>query len=388
MLALIGMMLSGAMLIAWRDFGRPRHALIWALGFGCAALQWTLNAIIVYFRLPGGPPAQPLGFLYIGMTAFVLLGVRARAGYRGRRLWLFLGWAAAVLSVPALTYLYPHRGLATLLPKIFTTAVLTIAALSVVPRGRPATSAERGMILLLGLYAISEMTLGLVGMAGGAAPSREMIRFYRRMSELMTPAAFTGTGLFAVFLIAADLSTRMKRLASTDPLTGLLNRRGLDEAIAQLARRHARTPLSGSVVVADLDSFKALNDRFGHPVGDRVLRLFARLVRDHSRRGELVARIGGEEFALVLPAVSAAEATIRAEELRLLTAAARLAEEPDLAVTASFGVAALAGGGGQVAPAVQDAIARADTALIRAKGEGRDRVLQEDAADRNGAVSG
>ena len=389
MLALIGMMLSGAMLIAWRDFGRPRHALTWALGFGCAALQWALNTIIVYFRLPGGPPGQPLGFLYVAMVALILLGVRQRSGYRRRRIWLAAGYAAAVLSVPALTYVVPHRGLATLLPKLFTTIALTIAALSVVPRGRPATSAERGMMLVLGAYAVTEMTLGLIGVAGGARPDRELVFVYRRMSELMTPAAFTGTGLFAVFLIVADLSTRMTRLASTDPLTGLLNRRGLDEAVAQMAPSRAGDAPSGSVILADLDGFKQLNDRFGHVAGDRVLGLFARVMRDRARRGERIARIGGEEFALVLPGIPPDEAAGRAEELRALTADVRLPDEPDLAITASFGVAPLGGsGGGDMVTLVHAALGRADAALMRAKGEGRDRVLLDAPEYRDGAVRG
>ncbi|MGF1662642.1 MAG: GGDEF domain-containing protein, partial [Kineosporiaceae bacterium] len=154
--------------------------------------------------------------------------------------------------------------------------------------------------------------------------------------------------------------------ASHDPLTGVPNRRVLDELLDRLTARHRRTGDGFAVVRVDVDRFKSINDTLGHATGDAVLRLVADALRAQLRADETVARYGGEEFAVVLPGADAAAAAAAAERLRL----ALHAIDRPVTVTASFGVAAVPGDAGTGT----DAIALADAALLRAKQEGRDRV--------------
>jgi diguanylate cyclase (GGDEF)-like protein len=163
----------------------------------------------------------------------------------------------------------------------------------------------------------------------------------------------------------------IERLANTDPLTGLLNRRAFGAACeVELARsRRQQTPVS--VLVLDIDHFKQVNDRFGHGFGDDVLRAVASRVSDEIRATDVVARVGGEELHVLLPATSSAGARDLAERIRAAVEAMRwgLTDEPDLKVTLSIGIGELLDG-----ESLSDAIARADAALYEAKRQGRNQV--------------
>lgn len=164
------------------------------------------------------------------------------------------------------------------------------------------------------------------------------------------------------------------RLALTDPLTGLHNRR---YALPMLGRMLAEAAAHGSscaVMVLDIDRFKSVNDRFGHAAGDAVLSGVAARLSVALRPGDLIARIGGEEFLVALPGVTEAEALVLAERLRHAVAERPFAidlPEPALRVTVSIGVA-LASTPAETAEA---ALARADRALLAAKADGRDQVM-------------
>jgi diguanylate cyclase (GGDEF)-like protein/PAS domain S-box-containing protein len=160
----------------------------------------------------------------------------------------------------------------------------------------------------------------------------------------------------------------VRRLALTDPLTGVGNRRRLDEALRTEISRMHRYDGRLSAVMTDLDHFKRINDRHGHQVGDQVLQEFARLLQSHCRDIDLVARFGGEEFVILMPEVGLDEARACAERMRATLAQATI---PPLAepVTASFGVAELAPGEDGEA-----LLRRSDEALYAGKAAGRDRV--------------
>jgi len=160
--------------------------------------------------------------------------------------------------------------------------------------------------------------------------------------------------------------------AATDPLTGLLNRRSFENQVQELLRTNRPFSLS----MGDLDHFKALNDTHGHDAGDRALRLFARTMRTVLRSDDLVCRYGGEEFAIVFPGCSTAEAAdalARVQEQLLVT----LAGGAVPGFTASFGVAHSTD-----APSLEELCRVADTALFRAKREGRNRVVVDAAGER------
>jgi diguanylate cyclase (GGDEF)-like protein len=166
-------------------------------------------------------------------------------------------------------------------------------------------------------------------------------------------------------LSAAEVEQRGE--AVLDHLTGLLNRTSLLRRFEELAEQAALTGEPISLVALDIDRFKAINDEQGHARGDAVLRDVAYEVRKQLRSFELVYRLGGEEFLVVLPGTTLNEAAAVAERLR---STLEQALPGGLAVTASFGVAGAIGAGARF----DDLFAEADAALYRAKDRGRNRV--------------
>lgn len=171
------------------------------------------------------------------------------------------------------------------------------------------------------------------------------------------------------------LQEQLREQSIRDPLTGLYNRRYLDDFLGRELELARRSGHSVSVIMGDLDRFKDVNDRYGHQVGDETLRAFADILGGHSRSTDVSCRYGGEEFMLVLPGMEPGCASERAEELRRAIAGTPLgagATRPTL--TASFGVASFPQDGATVAEVVR----AADRALYEAKNGGRDRVVTAD----------
>jgi diguanylate cyclase (GGDEF)-like protein len=174
-----------------------------------------------------------------------------------------------------------------------------------------------------------------------------------------------------VALENARLHGMVERQALVDGLTGLANRRAASDALHAEAARAERLETPLSVVLADLDGFKEVNDEHGHAVGDAVLRAFADVLRDTLRESDLAGRWGGEEFLLLLPGADEEGAAQLAERVRIGLAARRIPSGPGLRVTASFGVAEYAGEAN-----TEQLVAAADDALYRAKRGGKDRVVR------------
>jgi diguanylate cyclase (GGDEF)-like protein len=189
------------------------------------------------------------------------------------------------------------------------------------------------------------------------------------------------TALLTVALLAYTLGqpilrslgelSRVARLADRDELTDLANRRGFRDALTRELRRADRFGKPVALILTDLDDFKQVNDRYGHQVGDDVLRLFAEVLSDGAREVDLPARIGGEEFALLLPETDLAGGEQLAERLRrsLADRPLRLHDGHELSVTASFGVASYPDSVSEAE--LQTA---ADAALYRAKAAGKNTV--------------
>jgi diguanylate cyclase (GGDEF)-like protein len=173
---------------------------------------------------------------------------------------------------------------------------------------------------------------------------------------------------------------QIRRLTITDPLVGTFNRRHLDAELIKEVERARRYGHCLSVVMADLDRFKNINDRHGHSVGDDVLREFASRARGAIRQGsDWIARFGGEEFVIVLPETPLTGATATAEKIRALVHASSVTTSSGLLkISASFGVAALTPSSDPAALCAATLLKRADEALYRSKLAGRNRVMQMD----------
>jgi diguanylate cyclase (GGDEF)-like protein len=189
---------------------------------------------------------------------------------------------------------------------------------------------------------------------------------------LAVVAMMVGVTIASIALAQAEISHR--DASTVDPLTGLLNRHGLHDRFDELRQQALVTGAPITVVLFDLDHFKRVNDEHGHDAGDRMLRAVADAVRHTLRTFELVYRIGGEEFLVLLPGLAEWEAESVAEQLRL--AIERLGPEAGIPITASFGVS------GAVGEAIdfERLYRQADGALYEAKRGGRDRVSLSGAA--------
>ncbi|MFT3763876.1 MAG: diguanylate cyclase [Pseudoxanthomonas sp.] len=210
----------------------------------------------------------------------------------------------------------------------------------------------------------------------------ERVRGWQRLALLL------GTLLIALLTLLAvrqqRLSRRLRTLAMTDPLTGAASRVAIvktaDNALAQAARNGA--PLS--VLMIDLDHFKAINDRYGHAAGDAVLHAVAAAWQAQLREYDALGRTGGEEFVVVCADASLALARSIAERLLHATRDVRLPGiDPDLRIGTSIGVAEA-----QAGDTCESLFARADAALYRAKSLGRDRVESWNASSADSAANG
>jgi diguanylate cyclase (GGDEF)-like protein len=176
--------------------------------------------------------------------------------------------------------------------------------------------------------------------------------------------------VFLIFMLVSERAVTVhKTAASVDPLTGMFNRRGFAEACARVIEREAHGGRPVTALIFDIDHFKSINDRFGHPAGDEILKLFSAVVVNNLRISDLSGRIGGEEFAALLPC-PLDEGVIVAERVReAFEASGIVCEEGAVDTTVSIGVA-----GGPAGTELEVLLAAADTALYQAKRSGRNRV--------------
>jgi diguanylate cyclase (GGDEF)-like protein len=272
--------------------------------------------------LPGFPPNGPSRFVLASMIIALYSFLTAAELWRERRRSLV---GRPALFAPAL------HGMVFLFP---------IAVASLVPE-------ESGLITLATAWLaafILEMLLYAVGTA------------------------------FLVLELAKERTLRAhKSAALTDPLTGLFNRRGLIEAARELAEKHARKAGKPIAMLAfDLDHFKSINDRFGHALGDEVIKLFAATANSSLRLTDFVVRLGGEEFAAIMPG-TLEDGMVVAERIRAaFEAAACTVSGRYIGATVSVGVASH-----ETAANIDALLARADAALYAAKANGRNRVEAE-----------
>jgi diguanylate cyclase (GGDEF)-like protein len=370
-LVLISAAIALSLALAWYEFDRPRHVASWAWSFVVAAVMWGLGLV----RMIGADLGSlRTAMLMLGGLAAVLntLGFQQRADAPERRGALLLLAGGHALVQLLLATLAVGRMVSFVPLACLTAACFWISAATLQGRRRGERAAEYvaefGMLVFCG-FALA-FVLALV------ASRLRVIAFDHEGligdAALILPAVLSGVGLFAIVLLTADLADRARRLAVTDMLTGLLNRRGLEEAARTMIERARMHGQAISLGLMDIDRFKSVNDRFGHLAGDRLLLEIARLV-EHACPGTLAARIGGEEFAILLPDTGLATAAACMERLRERIASFDAGLPDGGRITASFGLAAYEddrGDWGDLAALLR----RADAALYRSKHDGRNRL--------------
>ena len=226
-------------------------------------------------------------------------------------------------------------------------------------------------------YSVGEVRGG-ISVSFDVTPAEDAISRNRWLTAglfVVTVLALTGIVWRLVAVLSARLETaeaRIRELAVTDELTGLRNRRHVNQRLADELARARRYGDAVSCVIFDVDQFKHVNDAFGHDAGDAVLRALSAAAQAECRQSDVLGRWGGEEFLLILPGTGAEGAAAIAARLREVVEALRVPHDGrELGATASFGVATAAPGGRE---GVEELLKRADAALYRAKGAGRNRV--------------
>jgi diguanylate cyclase (GGDEF)-like protein/putative nucleotidyltransferase with HDIG domain len=290
--------------------------------------------------------------------------------------------ACGAVSVLVAAYLYLRGGrtsqtVLTVLPYLGTTLITLCVYFSGEHKGAPASDTEM-LYLWVALYVAyffssrqAAIQIGYVALAYLAVliASADPSVFAARWCQSAVTLVVAGILVQAVRKRVAELVHRLTDAARTDPLTGLQNRRAFEENFATEVERARRDGRPLSVLLGDLDHFKAVNDRFGHPAGDAALVRMGQLLMSTRRGIDPVARTGGEEFALILPDTSEREAYLVSERLRTAVQKA-FAGEP-VPLTMSFGLAAYPDHG----PTVEALLGAADQALYAAKELGRNRTV-------------
>jgi diguanylate cyclase (GGDEF)-like protein len=367
LLVLVSVVLSVALRMMWRTLDRAAYVRTWSITFAAGAAGFFLNILVVEF-FPHSP-LYPLvtGSIPIGVSYLMMLGYRQRAGlrlYHAR----FLGAIAAVeLLVTATGFVMPNAGIRLAVGPFFAFVMFWMAGRAAC--GKLPGAAERTARVILYLFSGFDLLLGCVALRCGHCyiPALEL---YEHVRMLGLPSFYISSGLMGVLVIASDMAARMQRIAETDTLTGLMNRRGIERAArAAIERcRAASRPLTA--VIADLDLFKKINDMYGHGIGDLALQRFSAYLRTSAPDPELLGRLGGEEFVLLLENTTEAQALLLTEQIRAGIARIPIADLGMTSLTSSFGISEMQPGD----HALVDMLARADSALYAAKSAGRDRV--------------
>jgi diguanylate cyclase (GGDEF)-like protein len=317
-----------------------------------------------------------------------------------------MGYAAFALSLAALgcfsmglAIRYGRPGVWKLIVALFVASLVVLTAIYDLPRGtllrqvlyqapyfgmqamgawvvltasrRTRTDTAVGILVLLSaLHFLSKPFIAMLAGGVGARPQDYIGTLYALYSQTMGSVLMVGTGLILLGLLMRDMLAEIRKTSVTDTLSGLLNRRGFEEQGAPVLAAMQKAGVPVSLVICDLDHFKAINDSFGHGAGDRVIAGFAGLLREATTGRHIAGRIGGEEFAVVLAGVNAASARLFAEGVRNAYAYLEVEGiERDPPPTASFGVAEA-----QRADTLHDLMNRADGALYAAKEAGRNCV--------------
>ncbi|MDO7844318.1 GGDEF domain-containing protein [Sphingomonas immobilis] len=363
-LALVSAMLSCGLLLSWKVLGGVRHALIWAIAYGIGAVQWFV--IGAYNSFWPFTSAAFIGATWAGGIVAILLcvGFRERVGMP-RRPRLMIAAAAISGLLIAVPYLINGAAFTLAIPQFMRVIFLPVAALTLVGFGRRATMVEIVTAAILLAFAGFSGFVGWMRLIDCGCETNSG----RAVLLIGLPVLFTGAGLTNILLLASDLAQQLRRTARVDPLTEALNRRGFDETAERALAQARRRERPMSVLLFDLDHFKAINDAFSHADGDRVLHAVAQCVRRESRAEDAFGRLGGEEFALLLDNMAPLAAVAMAERIR--AAIGMLSVLPDgCRVTASFGVAPVFSN-----QTLADSLRHADLALYRAKEAGRDRTI-------------
>lgn len=356
--------LMATLLVAWLGARRDAYLLSWGSG-----LALIVASVVTYglFSEPYVPLLQFLTFSFlVGGFALTLVGaVQFRLAHVPRKGLHGLAAAGAIASM-GLAFGLGYSGVGTMLCNLWCAVYFGLAGYQFWRGRAEAPLAMWTQALLYAATALSFLLCALVLLVEGRyVLTARPANWAEDLNSLVIVVALAGIGALALAVSQLRATKAERRRALTDPLTGLLNRRALFAAVPE-------GPLADgtAVLMLDLDRFKAINDSFGHARGDQVLVGFAALLRQFTGPGDLVARLGGEEFCVLLDVLASAEAERLAERIRAALANGEPLSPGFGSPTVSIGLAVASGG----EDSFDSLLRRADRALYAAKDGGRNTV--------------
>ncbi|MGX5720113.1 GGDEF domain-containing protein [Shinella zoogloeoides] len=348
---------------------RNRVAARWFAGcFAVASLSTVFELLVAYV-----PPAKPWAILafasMLGGMFMLRVGIGQLYGLKTSRLGLAALFAAFV-AVDCFIYDLPRGTLQHALPYQTPFAVALGLSAFAAWRAREKTFVDRALVILLAVTSAHFLLKAFAAVLAGSGNTAKdyLASQFALVSQSMGAVLIVAVGLMLLCVLVLEIVADEKVNAEIDPLSGLLNRRGFDNRVDALIAG----PGPHSIVLCDLDHFKAVNDTHGHQGGDAAIRAFGEMLSVAAPKGALAARIGGEEFLMFLPRTGKEAALLFAHALRATRAVSPIPGLPaGIRVTSSFGVAEI----GDREP-FRFAMRRADDALYAAKNAGRDCVRE------------
>jgi diguanylate cyclase (GGDEF)-like protein len=369
-LGIVSLMIAIIFYMAWKTIGEKPWALRWSLAFTALTAYWCVHLSAGKF------PNFESYWLCANVfgLATLTLALRGHCERSNCKLLPENLWPIAILIYTGImwtTLVYPHTGLSAAIFPLTSAVSLLLASVMVVRHRQNTRPAEWASAISMTVFALTQLPMAAFLYGLGPNPDTVLSAMFSHPSMLLRPAGLVGMGMFVIFMLASDLYEDMRQIAVRDQLTGLYNRRGFSEQSAVAYANARRSESAVSVIAADIDHFKSVNDEFGHGIGDEALQHFAGLLREDRRTEDVVARIGGEEFVLVLPRTGIREATAVADRLCAHMASSPLVSEgQQIVMTASFGVATIS----DRDTSLTEVVIKADRALYRSKRAGRNRV--------------
>jgi len=346
---------------------RMDRFLLW----GCMGMILLgVGAVLNYSGLLALVPSSVIAFslMTVGFV-FLFVGAKRIAARRANATYLVV-FCIVVISVVVAPILLGFAGIGIAIFNFVSAFLLYFTAMEYASVYEEAPIPVVGMMTLYLLTAVSFFLCGsVIVFEQQWVMSRLPSNLAEDFNAIMALIGITGIGALSLTFTQSRIARRHANDARTDSLTGLLNRRALYDSLAIDGMR-----TGDSVIVFDLDAFKSINDSHGHTVGDRVLLEFASIIRAHAGQGALIARIGGEEFVLILRQTSNVDVLSIADKIRKAFASVSFdtARDP-FRTTTSAGIAFLTAGDA----GFETVFRRADAALYRAKDLGRNRICTE-----------
>ena len=370
-LALGNVTLCAALFFFETAAGKPLAFATWNIAKQCQAVGWLL----LYFMGSGVVPEQvailvgyPVLFVGVALESGALWELAGRAGWR-RVTYFLLALATATFIV---CYFVDEIGMRVVAGSLILGACYLSGAAALAIGWRGGSLLRRFLVLAavpLALLVAARGALVLTMPAGFGWLSNTMLQNLSSSALYLLMLLY---GFGYLLLTREQMQGELERLSLHDPLTDVPNRRGLFEKLAPWMALARRPGLPTALVLFDLDSFKRVNDSYGHPAGDAVVREVIEVCKKQLRDSDQLGRLVGVEFAVLLPRTGIEEALLVAERIRLAVAGSAIkTERAMISMTASFGVTTIRSDDSTVS-----LFKRADEALQHAKRSGRNCVAE------------